>query len=546
MSKKNERGALKKEVRSKKNKDASDSPKKSKPSSPPRRRIEAMMHAEPIDMDFCLAVLEEPHFKSVKELGITRDMLFDEGRKMYACIEEFAKKNDDRLPTLGWVLRETSVQIDVDHPRDPIDAMAKKLHERHVGKTLFRELKAIHNVYREQDSYAAAARFGEAIERMRTAADGGSPRGRLADLRVGAHLGKALEAVQARAEGALLPVPLPWPSLAELLGGGLWPGLYCLVSATGLGKTQWALQAAVCAAEKQVPVLYVGLELGQDEIDIRLLSLMARQKWSHFYRGRMEAEEIASIGKQFAPRLADLPIYVETALPYGWDPRELLPRIEQIRTEHPMSKKPNVATPQRPVLLILDFLQLVEGDSQRDLRERIGRTSYALRRIARDHNVAVLMISSTSRQNAQSADETEEPKKGGRSVGEGNPGRFVGTAKEAGEIEYSANAVLFLGRKYVEGPLPERTRCELAVAKQREGPLGWVPLEFDGTRFEEPRPVTGFRTKGRERTIPFGPPPKPAPGPTPMSNEIEPGEAPKPGPATGRTLIRGKSRRRKS
>ena len=78
---------------------------------------------------------------------------------------------------------------------------------------------------------------------------------------VGALAGEAFDRMRRRASGAERALPLPWSSVTDALGGGLWSGLHVVVGSTGAGKSQLTLQMALHAAEQGIPVLYCGLEL---------------------------------------------------------------------------------------------------------------------------------------------------------------------------------------------------------------------------------------------------------------------------------------------
>lgn len=325
--------------------------------------------------------------------------------------------------------------------------------------------------------------------------------------RVGRFLDEALIRMEARASGAERPIALPWRSLNDALSGGLWPGLHVLVGNTGSGKSQLALHAAVEAARNGVPVLYVGLELGKVDLVARLLGLLTRRKWSRLYLGAGGVSEFADIRDRHGPELAELarmPFHLEVCPPMGWSYEELYRKTRALRALYPEATdaQGRPIAGSRPLFVVLDFLQIVGSppEAREDLRERIGRAAYAGRAVARELDAAVILVSSTSRDNYSKVDGDKEGAKG-PALGEGNPARFVGLGKESGEVEYAADSVMVLCRDPEPAVLEggdSWTRMWLAIAKARargespEAQKGWVELRFNGGRFEAPRP-TGRR-----------------------------------------------------
>ena len=308
--------------------------------------------------------------------------------------------------------------------------------------------------------------------------------------RVGAFLTDALAGMRRRGSGEDRPVPVPWERTAKELRGGLWAGCYVLVGATGAGKTQWAFEVAYHAITQPspVPVLYIGLELDRPGLVARLAALGLRKRgrpvsWSGFYMGERAAlaELDKPEGREVLKGLDAAPLYLVTGDARGWPYSKLGEAVEDIRAEHPCG----------PVLVILDFLQLVSGaeesNQREDIRERIGGAAYLARMAARAHGATVLILSATGRNNYPLFTGALRPDGGdGQRLGTGDPGRFVGTGKEAGEVEYAADGVLALCRA-PEGPGQQLSW--LAVAKARTGRppacKGWIAYSFDGTCFAE-------------------------------------------------------------
>ena len=102
----------------------------------------------------------------------------------------------------------------------------------------------------------------------------------------------AFNRIERRFRGEETPIRTHFDQLDDALGGGLGtPGLYALVAATGVGKTQLAIQLTVNAARDGVPVLYVGLEGSKPEFVARLLSLHTAIPWSAIFRGQLTDEQ---------------------------------------------------------------------------------------------------------------------------------------------------------------------------------------------------------------------------------------------------------------
>jgi hypothetical protein len=307
-------------------------------------------------------------------------------------------------------------------------------------------------------------------------------------------MGPALERAERRASGQEKPIPLAWPMLAEHFGGGVWPGVHFVISLTGLGKTTWALQQSLYSARLNVPVMYIGLELEPLQITLRLLAEEAGLAWSALYTGKAGPACFAR-AREAIPRLCGLPLHLEFARPQGWPVSELVGAAEALRSKYP---EPSEAPGSRPMLIVLDYLQIVGAETDAsgrplDLRERIGRASYVCRDVASRLNAGVLVVSSTARDKygllseacgaaGLVCDESEAGRPINRRVL--RPDALVGLGKESGEIEFSADSVSVMARV----PGTERERgCDVlfVTAKGRATGATWSPLHFTGHRYVE-------------------------------------------------------------
>lgn len=298
-------------------------------------------------------------------------------------------------------------------------------------------------------------------------------------------LDNAFALMDARAEGREKPISTPWRDINEQLDGGFWPGCHVLVGGTGAGKSAWALQLALHALHQGTRVVYVSLELDEEQIALRLAGELTRRAWSKLYNGQASAAD-RELAREQRQLLASLPLYIESGTASGWTPQRMVQIVESLRAEDA----------QGPLLVVVDFLQLVgcEPEERVDVRERIGRAAYAARGIARQYKATALLISSVARNNYASVSDYDVLSQA-RLSGEAARGilldrimfradALVGMGKESGEIEYAADSVTIAVSLPSSTPRTARS-IVFATAKLRSGRPGWSVLQFDGHRFAD-------------------------------------------------------------
>ncbi|MBN1668310.1 MAG: DnaB-like helicase C-terminal domain-containing protein, partial [Anaerolineales bacterium] len=115
-------------------------------------------------------------------------------------------------------------------------------------------------------------------------------------------------------------------------------------------------------------------------------------------------------------------------------------------------------------LVIIDYLQLMSGDSRNDNRvQEVSYISRNLKILARELNVPVMAAAQLSRAVEQRSD--KKP--------------VLSDLRESGSLEQDADIVMFIYRPemYDEDPSKENI-AEIVVAKHRNGPVGSVELIF--------------------------------------------------------------------
>jgi hypothetical protein len=324
---------------------------------------------------------------------------------------------------------------------------------------------------------------------------------------IGERLSTSVARAVRRWVGIETPVPLPWEELKEHFGGGLWPGVHVLCSGTGVGKTAAVLQICKHSAEKGVPTAYVGLEMDDLQFDLRVVGEEAKLRWSDLYTGQTNNEALtraATVALELIDkaRTGKLPLHPVNRNPMGWPASNLNALAAALRQKYPEpapTENPTSGGPgSRPILIVLDYLQIIGPEEDEDgryktldLRERIGRAAYALREVATDHNIAILVVASVARANyglwpmVLNADlrwDYDKDRLVNRRVTV--PDNLVGLGKESGEIEYGADSVSVLARvpdTYVDG---QGESVVFVTAKGRATGARWTPMHFTGFRYE--------------------------------------------------------------
>ncbi len=246
--------------------------------------------------------------------------------------------------------------------------------------------------------------------------------------------------------------------------GGFHPGeLVILAARTGQGKTSLALQVASHMASVGRAVYYASLEMGSEELALKLLCSEAGVSTQRVRSGSLtdaESRFLAEAGQRIAFQNLHL---------HDWPairPFDIGRAARRLRCE----------------IVFIDYLQIVSppDDSKAGKRyEQVGAISRDLKQIAREMRVPVVALAQVGRQ----ADQTRE----------GRP--RLSHLRESGSIEQDADAVCLLWRP--EGGIGDQKdnwSAELAVEKNRHGPNARIRLDWDGprTRFACHEIPTGF------------------------------------------------------
>ncbi len=259
------------------------------------------------------------------------------------------------------------------------------------------------------------------------------------------------DALQQNDEARLSPTGIV--DLDRRLGGGLCPGQLALLAARpSMGKTGMALSIAYAMGRHGQHVGVVSLEMSRDELFARLIAM---------HTG-LSTQDVVPLGKRGDDRIVEA-LGTLAAWPIAIEDRAGM-TVMDVR-----SKARRLATIRPLDLLIVDYLQLLDGGDSREQNrnEEVSHISRQLKLLARELQCPVLALSQLSRAVEQRASKIPQ----------------LSDLRDSGSLEQDADIVLFIYRAdaYAESGTARTGIAEIVVAKQRNGPVGTVPVRFDAT-----------------------------------------------------------------
>lgn len=253
---------------------------------------------------------------------------------------------------------------------------------------------------------------------------------------------------------------------------GLHPSeLIILAARPSVGKTSLAINIAEhVAIRERKAVAVFSLEMSSEQLVQRMLCSQAGVSAQRLRRLQLTLDEWQLLNRA-AERLYTASIYIDDTS--SLSPMEMRAKCRRLKSR---------LQGRELGLIVVDYLQLMRSSNRRveNRNQEIGEIARALKQLAREFSVPVLVLSQLSR----SVERRE------------NKRPMLSDLRDSGSIEAEADVVLFIHREEYYGdreappadPPPGYVRqeeVELIVAKQRNGPTGKIVIAFqpDYSRF---------------------------------------------------------------
>ena len=237
---------------------------------------------------------------------------------------------------------------------------------------------------------------------------------------------------------------------------GLHPSdLFILAARPAMGKTSFALNIAYNIAKNKQPVLFFSLEMSQDQIMDRLLSLTSGIDAWRIRNADLSNQDFDRLNQALGS-LSETDLLVDDAV--GLTISQLKTKIRRQHHKQPVS------------LVVVDYLQLMSGSQTGREGNRvyeISEISRGLKLIARELNIPVMVLSQLNRSVETREGRDKRPQ--------------LSDLRDSGAIEQDADVVACLYRDDYYNPETSKKPnvVEVLIRKHRNGATGAVDVYFD-------------------------------------------------------------------
>jgi len=268
------------------------------------------------------------------------------------------------------------------------------------------------------------------------------------------NLARLEEMVQSKAK--ITGVPSGFKVLDAKTTGFQPSDLVLIAARPAMGKTSFVLNIATHAAMyANVPVAIFSLEMSKEQLTNRILCSEALISNEKMKVADVDPEDMAKLAATINT-LSKAPIYIDDTA--GITVTEIKAKCRRLKLKNQLG------------LVIVDYLQLIQGNSRESRQNEVGENSRLLKIMAKDLDVPVLCLSQLSRAPEQRTDHRP----------------VLSDLRDSGSIEQDADMVMFLYRDdYYNQETEKKNVSECIIAKFRNGSVGTVELGWRGeyTRF---------------------------------------------------------------
>ncbi|MFZ2257054.1 MAG: replicative DNA helicase [Clostridiaceae bacterium] len=251
-------------------------------------------------------------------------------------------------------------------------------------------------------------------------------------------------------KGQLTGIRTPFPKLDEYTAGFQKGDMVLIAARPSMGKTTFALNLAEHAALREgKSVAIFSLEMSTDQLAYKLLCSEAGVDMNKLRQGDLDETDWDNIARATGP-LSKAKIFIDDTA--GITVMEIKSKARRLKLEHGLD------------MIVIDYLQLMSGRGE-NRQQEVSEISRAIKILAKELEIPVLTLSQLSRAPEQRQDHRP----------------MLSDLRESGSIEQDADLVMFLYRDdYYNKESETPGTAECIISKQRNGPVGTIPLAWIG------------------------------------------------------------------
>ena len=289
-------------------------------------------------------------------------------------------------------------------------------------------------------------------------------------------------------------IPTGFYQLDRMTNGLQRSDLILIAARPSVGKTSLAMNIVSNAAiEGGAKCAVFSLEMSKAQLAQRMLCSVANVDMSRALHGELTESDWTKLWKAHK-KLSECKIYVDDSSLNR--PSEILSKCRKLKREKGLD------------LIMIDYLQLMTGDSKSDNRQtEVSDISRRMKILAKEINVPVILLSQLSRAVEQRQNKLP----------------VLSDLRESGAIEQDADMVIFIHRPDKDNAAtedvtkregreqPKDYQVQLIIAKHRNGELGSIPLAWVGSRVSFANLTKDEDAKSLEKSLEDGnlqPPPE--------------------------------------
>lgn len=258
-------------------------------------------------------------------------------------------------------------------------------------------------------------------------------------------------------KGELLGLETGLQDLDSFLQGLKNSDFMILAARPSMGKTAFALNiASYLSIKKDTPVAFFSLEMSSNQLIHRIFSSYGLIPLFNLKSGNLDDAHTQKLIK-VSNKLSQSKLIINDEISNLMSLRSI---ARKLKRENDIK------------LIIIDYLQLLEGTRRENRNLEISEISRSLKILAKELDIPIIALSQLSR-----SVESRQVKK-----------PMLSDLRESGSLEQDADIVMFLYREDYYNPETENKNItDVIIAKNRNGPTGTIPVYFhkEYVRFQD-------------------------------------------------------------